>query len=142
MGAFTPRDICNMDQSPIELFGDQSKRSINDIGTSNDIEGHLTNKRFATLILTVFAEDNSRMGPILVFKGQGRVTSTERAQYSQGVQVFFTSKGVINGTTMDRYVRDPHPKLMIADSANPHLNADVIRDLRKKRVVVAIIPKG
>ncbi|CAF4031564.1 unnamed protein product, partial [Rotaria sp. Silwood2] len=99
MGAFTPRDICNMDESPIELFGDQSKRSI------NDIEGHLTNKRFATLILTVFAEDNSRMGPILIFKGQGRVTSTERAQYSQGVHVFFTPKGVINGTTMDRYVQ-------------------------------------
>ena len=30
---------------------------------------------------------------------------------------------------------------MIADSANSHLNADVIRDLRKKRVVLAIIPK-
>ncbi|CAF4475491.1 unnamed protein product, partial [Rotaria sp. Silwood2] len=149
MGAFTPRNICNMDESPIELFGDQSKRSINDIGTSNDIEGHLTNKRFATLILTVFAEDNSRMGPILIFKGQGHVTLIDRAQYAQGVHVFFTPKGVINGTTMDRYVqswwskvRDPHPKLMIADSANPHLNADVIRDLRKKRVVVAIIPKG
>ncbi|CAF4541737.1 unnamed protein product [Rotaria sp. Silwood2] len=132
MGAFTPRDICNMDESPIELFGDQSKRSINDIGTSNDIEGHLTNKRLATLILL-----------------QDRVTSTERPQYAQGVHVFFTPKGVINGTTMDRYVqlwwskvRDPHSKLMIADSANPHLNADVIRDLRKKRVVVAIIPKG
>ncbi|CAF1213314.1 unnamed protein product [Rotaria sordida] len=149
MGAFTPRDICNMDESPLELFGDQSKRSINDIGTSNDIEGHLTNKRFATLILTVFAEDNSRVGPILLFKGQGRVAATEKGQYAQGVHVFFTPKGVINGTTMDRYVqlwwskvKDPHPKLMIADSANSHLNADVIRDLRKKRVVVAIIPKG
>ncbi|CAF1506929.1 unnamed protein product [Rotaria sordida] len=50
---------------------------------------------------------------------------------------------------MDRYVqlwwskvKDTHPKLMIAESADPHLNADVIRDLRKKRVVVAIIPKG
>lgn len=31
---------------------------------------------------------------------------------------------------------------MIADSANSHLNADVIRDLRKKRVVAAIVPKG
>ena len=31
---------------------------------------------------------------------------------------------------------------MIVDSANSHLNADVIRDLRKKRVVLAIIPKG
>ena len=105
MGAFTPRDICNMDESPIELFGDQSKRSINDVGTSNDIEGHLSNKRFATLILTVFAEDNSRMGPVFIFKGQGRVTSTEKDQYAQGVHVFFTPKGVTNGATMNRYVQ-------------------------------------
>ena len=83
MGAFTPRGICNMDESPIELFGDQSKCSINDVGTSNDIEGHLSNKRFATLILTVFGEDNSGMEPILIFKGQGRVTSTEKDQYAQ-----------------------------------------------------------
>ncbi|CAF3235604.1 unnamed protein product, partial [Rotaria sp. Silwood2] len=142
MGAFTAGDICNMNESPIELFGDQSKRSTNDVGTSNNIEGHLSNKRFATLILTVFGEDNSRMGPILIFKEQGRISSTERPQYAQGVHVFFISKGVINGAIMDCYVKDPHPKLMIGDSANSHLNADVIRDLRKKRVVVAIIPKG
>ncbi|CAM4847308.1 unnamed protein product [Rotaria magnacalcarata] len=28
MGAFTPCDICNMDESLIELFGDQSKRAL------------------------------------------------------------------------------------------------------------------
>ncbi len=31
---------------------------------------------------------------------------------------------------------------MIADSINSYLNADVILDLRKKRVVTAIVPKG
>ncbi|CAF4206072.1 unnamed protein product, partial [Rotaria sp. Silwood2] len=44
MDAFTPLDICNMDESPLELFSDQSKRSINDIGSSIDIEGNLINK--------------------------------------------------------------------------------------------------
>ncbi|CAF1178939.1 unnamed protein product [Rotaria sordida] len=39
MGAFIPENICNMDESPLALFGDQSKRSINDIGTSNEING-------------------------------------------------------------------------------------------------------
>ncbi|CAF4642399.1 unnamed protein product, partial [Rotaria sp. Silwood2] len=29
-------------------------------------------------------------------------------------------------------VKDAHPKLLIADSANSHLNPDLIRDLRKK----------
>jgi hypothetical protein len=31
---------------------------------------------------------------------------------------------------------------LIADSANSHLNPDIISDLKKKRVVVAIVPKG
>ncbi|CAF1588633.1 unnamed protein product, partial [Adineta steineri] len=29
MRAFTPRDVLNMDESPLALFGDQAKRSIN-----------------------------------------------------------------------------------------------------------------
>ena len=170
MGAFTPRDTCNMDESPLTLFGDQNKRSINDIGTANEVEGHLSNKRFATLILTVFGRDNTRIGPVLLFKGKGHVSPTEKLQYAKGVSVFFTPKAVINKPTMDLYVQlwcakvchifgcvrrgnqqefllfskiqDAHPKLFITDSANSHLNSDVIRALRQKRVVVAIIPKG
>ncbi|CAF4931971.1 unnamed protein product, partial [Rotaria socialis] len=44
MGAFTDGDICNMDESPLALFGDQVKRSVNDIGTSNEINGCISNK--------------------------------------------------------------------------------------------------
>ncbi len=75
-----------------------------DIGTPNDIEGNLGDKRFATLILTVFGQDNSRLGPILIFKGKGRVSSSEKSQYAQGVTVLFTPKDVINGPLMNQYV--------------------------------------
>ena len=44
MGAFTPQDVSNMDESPLALFGNQSKRSINGIGTPNEINGHISNK--------------------------------------------------------------------------------------------------
>ncbi|CAF2258042.1 unnamed protein product, partial [Rotaria magnacalcarata] len=44
MGAFTPRDVFNMDESPLALFGDQANRSINDINTCNEVEGCLSNK--------------------------------------------------------------------------------------------------
>ena len=104
MGAFTPRDVCNMDESPLALFGDQTKRSINDVGTDNEIEGNLGNKRFATVILTVFGQDNTRVGPVLLFKGKGLVSPTEKYQYAKGVTVFFTPKSVINTPTMNRYV--------------------------------------
>jgi len=61
-----------MDESPLSLFGDQCKLSVNEINTCNEIEGHISNKRFCTLILTVFGEDNSRVGPVLLFKGKGK----------------------------------------------------------------------
>lgn len=44
MGAFTPSDVFNMDESPLSLFGNQSKRSINDVGICNEVEGCLSNK--------------------------------------------------------------------------------------------------
>ena len=125
-------------------------------------------QRFATLILTVFAERNDRVGPILLFKGQGQVNRVEKTQYAKGVTVFFTPKGVINSQTMNRYVdhwyskvrssflwmkdsrfilnlekvKDGHPKLLIIDSANSHLNPNSARNLRQKSVVLAVIPKG
>lgn len=44
MGMFTAEDICNMDESPLALFGDQTKKSVNDVGTSNEINGCISNK--------------------------------------------------------------------------------------------------
>ncbi|CAF3862280.1 unnamed protein product [Rotaria sordida] len=77
MAAFIPEDICNMDESPLALFGDQSKRSINDIGTSNEINGYISNKRFRTVILTFFAK-NQRMQPVVLFTGKGNIGIDKR----------------------------------------------------------------
>ena len=44
MGCFTPKDVFNFNESPLALFGDQTKRSINYVNTSNDISGNLPNK--------------------------------------------------------------------------------------------------
>jgi len=41
MGCFTARDIFNMDESPLALFGDQTKKSINDVNTCNERTGAL-----------------------------------------------------------------------------------------------------
>jgi hypothetical protein len=59
-------------------------------------------QRFCTVILTVSGEDQ-RVGPVLLFKGMGRVSPDEEKQYAQGVKVFFTPKGVINIPTMNKY---------------------------------------
>ncbi len=96
MGAFLPRDVANMDESPLSLLGDQTKLSINDINTSNEIEGHVSDKRFCTVILTVFGEDNTRVGPVVLFKGKGQVSDAEKKQYAHDVKVFFTPKAFNN----------------------------------------------
>jgi hypothetical protein len=77
-GSFPDRDICNVDESPLALFGDQSKANINYVNTPNEVEGRLSNKRFCTLVLSVFGDDNSRVAPALIFKGKGRVSEQEK----------------------------------------------------------------
>ena len=85
--SFPDRDVCNMDESPLALFGDQSKVSINHMNTPSEAEGRLNNKRFCTLILSVFGEDNSRGAPALIFKAQGRVSEQEKKQYDKNIKV-------------------------------------------------------
>ena len=41
---FTGRDVFNMDESPLALFGEQTKTSINDVNTCNKTFGHLSEK--------------------------------------------------------------------------------------------------
>ncbi|CAF3426104.1 unnamed protein product [Rotaria socialis] len=128
MGASLPRDVCNIDESPLS---------------------YISNKRFATVILTIFGSDNTRVGPILISKGKEQASSIEKLQYANGVKVYFTLKAVNNRITMDKYmeywmseVNDKNPKLFISDSSNTHLDHQSIRLLRKKQIVVAVIPKG
>ncbi|CAF3969647.1 unnamed protein product [Rotaria sp. Silwood1] len=132
MGAFKPSDVCNFDESPLSLFGDQTKRSLNYVNVDNEVEGAICSKRFATVILTIFPERNDRIGPILLFKGKGRVSDKEVRQYAKQVKVFFTPKAV----------KDGNPKLLITDSCHSHLNPQTKQSLRQKSVVIAVIPKG
>ncbi|CAF1566626.1 unnamed protein product [Rotaria magnacalcarata] len=149
MGAFLPPDVANMDESSLSLFGDQTKLSINDMNTVNEIERHISDKRFCTVILTLFAEDNTCVGSVVLFKGKGQVSDNEKMQYASNVKVFFTPKAFNNRSTIDKYVswwyskvNDGQPKLFITDSSSTHLNEETFRLMRKQRTVVAVIPKG
>ncbi|CAF3696532.1 unnamed protein product [Adineta steineri] len=104
--------------------------------------------RFCTVILTVSGEDQ-HVDPVLLFKGKGHISPNEQKQYANDIKVFFTPESVINTITMNKYnewfiskVQDGHPKMLIVDSANSHLNPETIRNLRKKSVIVAVISTG
>ncbi|CAM4839371.1 unnamed protein product, partial [Rotaria magnacalcarata] len=127
MGAFTFEDICNMDETPLALFGDQAKQCVNDIGTNNEINGYISNKRFCTVLLTVFGK-NQRMKPTILFKSKGNIILAERQQYSKDVHVIFTPKAVINGPSIETYTK--------------YWLAKVHDGYEKKNVVVSIIPNG
>ncbi|CAF3988528.1 unnamed protein product [Rotaria magnacalcarata] len=126
------RDICNMDESPLALFGDQSKASINYVNTPNEVEGNLNDKRFCTLVLSVFADDNSRLGPALIFKGKRRASEQEKNQYDKSVKVYFSPTAFINSSIMKNYTknwlnkkRDGRPKMFITDSCSGYFSEDV-----------------
>ena len=40
------------------------------------------------------------------------------------------------------WVKDTHLKLMVVDSANSHLDSEIVNDPKKERVMVAVVPKG
>ena len=55
------------------------------------------------MILSISGEDQPT-GPVLLFKGMGRVSVVEEKQYTQGIKVYLTPKCVINKPTMDKYI--------------------------------------
>ena len=83
LGSFPDCDVCKMDESPLALFDDQSKVSINYVNTPNEVEGRLNNTQFCTLILSAFGEDNNRVALALILTGQGRVSGQEKKQYDK-----------------------------------------------------------
>ncbi|CAF0888418.1 unnamed protein product [Adineta steineri] len=92
-----------MDESPLALFSDQAKKCVNDIDTINEINGCISKKKFCTLILTVFGE-NQRTTPVLFFKGKGHISADERQQYSKGVHIILSPKAVINVPSMNIFI--------------------------------------
>lgn len=56
------------------------------------------------MLLTVFG-NNQRMKPTILFKGKGNISAAERQQYSKDVHVIFTPKAVINGPSMETYIK-------------------------------------
>ncbi len=61
MGAFLPKDVCNFDESPLSLFGDQTKRSINYVNVPNEVEGLICSKvSFLDQIAIIYIDDRTK----------------------------------------------------------------------------------
>ncbi|CAM4901939.1 unnamed protein product [Rotaria socialis] len=66
MGAFVPRDVCNFDESPVALFGDQTKRSMNYVNVDNEVEGNICSKvKDGNPKLLITYSCNSHLNPLV-----------------------------------------------------------------------------
>ena len=86
-GRWLPQNRYNVDQVPlpfvIEMKGSEQ------VWVSQPSSG--LDKRQATLQLCIRAEGQQNVKPGIVFRGKGNVSTEEKAQYDEGVDVYFQS---------------------------------------------------
>ncbi|GMH34816.1 hypothetical protein BSKO_02677 [Bryopsis sp. KO-2023] len=148
-GAFTPADAANMDESPLN-FDNSGRSSLQRKGVPNDVRRvESYQKRFATLIATVFASGTQRVRPMLIFKGKKGI-SQEKALYDKRVKVVFQPNAVICQTLMvneyiplfKRSMSDEHAKLLVLDTATSHCTKEVKEKFMEARTVPVFVPGG
>ena len=94
LGQWTPRQVANMDQTPLpfsfcdgETYADTGEQSVWVRGGGSGLE-----KRQCTVQLTLFADGEPRVKPLIIFRGKGkRIPFTEQVKYDRRVVVRFQS---------------------------------------------------
>ena len=92
-GRWLPQNRYNVDQVPLPFVIDQDKtyevKGSEQVWLSQPSSG--LDKRQATLQLCIRAEGKQSVKPAIVFHGKGNVSTEEKAQYDEGVDVYFQS---------------------------------------------------
>ena len=92
-GRWLPQNRYNVDQVPLPFVIDQDKtyevKGSEQVWVSQPSSG--LDKRQATLQLCIRAEGQQNVKPAIVFRGKGNVSTEEKAQYDEGVDVYFQS---------------------------------------------------
>ena len=92
LGQWTPRQVANMDQTPLpfsfcdgETYTDTGEQSVWVRGGGSGLD-----KRQCTVQLTLFADGEQRVKPLLIFRGKGkRISFAEQLKYDRRVVVRF-----------------------------------------------------
>ena len=108
LGQWTPRTIANMDQTPLPFtfcdgptYADTGKRSVWVRGGASGLE-----KRQCTAQLTIFADGEPRVKPLLIFRGTSkRIALAEKVRYDRRVSVVFQPKAWCDEGVMRHWVR-------------------------------------
>ena len=108
LGQWTPRTIANMDQTPLPFtfcdgptYADTGECSVWVCGAASGLE-----KGRCTAQVTIFADGEPRVKPLLIFRGTGkRIALEEKVRYNRRVSVVFQPKAWCDERVMRHWVR-------------------------------------
>ena len=108
LGKWNPRTIANMDQTPLPFcstqgstYADRGERSVWIRSGASGLE-----KRQCTVQLTLFADGEPRVKPLIIFRGNGkRIAVAERASYDSRVIVQFQDNAWSDENVMKFWTR-------------------------------------
>ena len=108
IGKFELKQIANVDQTPLP-FTFTGGTTYDDTGaTTVWVRGGASglDKRQCTAQLTLFADGEPRVKPLLIFRGKGkRIAFREKLRYDRRVHVAFQENAWCDEPTMDMWVR-------------------------------------
>ena len=126
-GRWLPQNRYNVDQVPLSFVIDQDKtyevKGSEQVWVSQPSSG--LDKRQATLQLCIRAEGQQNVKPAIVFRGKGNVSTEEKAQYDEGVDVYFQSCAWMDSEINMQWVaktlapgigKSPDEKVIFADN--------------------------
>lgn len=126
-GRWTPKNRYNIDQVPLPFVVDREKTydvtGNKQVWVSQPSSG--LNKRQATLQLCIRAEGDQDVKPAIVFRGKGNVSSAEKTQYDQDVDVYFQPSAWMDSQLNQEWVKrtlipgigtSPQEKVIFADN--------------------------
>ena len=108
LGRWTLRQIANVDQTPLPFtftdgatYADTGDKTVWVRGGASGLD-----KRQCTVQLTLFADGEPRVKPLVIFRGKGkRITLLEKLRYDKRVAVTFQENAWCDEKVMDGWVR-------------------------------------
>ena len=153
MGRYHLARICNMDQTPLpfELLSGQTyePKGSKTVWVKGATSGW--DKRQATLQLTIFADGEDRVLPLIFFKGKGIGGSILREMllYDPRVKVRFNPTAYANSENIQEWIEEQlvpalggQPALLALDLFGGHKTDNVLDTLKAHDITLSVIPAG
>lgn len=109
VGQWNPRQVANMDQTPLpfsfcdgEIYADTGEQSVWVWGEGSGLDKHQ-----CMIQLTLFADGEWRVKPLIIFRGKGKwISFTEEVKYDRRVTMRFQSNAWCDEDIMQFWIKN------------------------------------